>query len=130
MQPKVEVSELCGREGINRTQYYGWKKQLLSSARQIFDARAGKQSAEEERREAELQRLRKRSGWSARRTLRALGIARRTCYRWLKEEAWARAMPEQPVKPMQPFEALPEEKQAVLGTHSTSWTSHSYQQLR
>ncbi len=26
MQPGVEVSELCRREGINPTQYYGWKK--------------------------------------------------------------------------------------------------------
>ncbi len=26
MQPNVEVSGLCRREGINPTQYYGWKK--------------------------------------------------------------------------------------------------------
>lgn len=32
----VEVSELCRREGINPTQYYGWKKQLLSSAAKVF----------------------------------------------------------------------------------------------
>ena len=32
----VEVSELCRREGINPTQYYGWKKQLVSSAAQVF----------------------------------------------------------------------------------------------
>jgi transposase InsO family protein len=32
----------------------------------------------------------------------------------LKEEAWARALPSDPVKPVQPYEALPEEKQAVL----------------
>jgi hypothetical protein len=24
----IEISELCRREGINPTQYYGWKKQL------------------------------------------------------------------------------------------------------
>jgi len=46
--------------------------------------------------------------------LAALGIPRRTYYRWLKEEAWARALPAEPVKPVQPYEALPEEKQAVL----------------
>ena len=26
MQAGVEVAELCRREGINPTQYYGWKK--------------------------------------------------------------------------------------------------------
>jgi putative transposase len=57
---------------------------------------------------------RRRSGWPARRTLAALGIPRRTYYRWLKEEAWARALPTDPIKPVQPYEALPEEKQAVL----------------
>jgi transposase InsO family protein len=57
---------------------------------------------------------RKRSGWSAKRTLAALGIPRRTYYRWLKEEAWARALPAEPVKPVQPYEARAEEKQAVL----------------
>jgi len=57
---------------------------------------------------------RQRSGWSAKRTLAALGIPRRSYYRWLKEEAWARALPEEPVKPVQPYEALAEEKEAVL----------------
>jgi transposase len=57
MQPGVEVSELCRREGINPTQYYGWKKQLLSSAAKVFDANEGKRSATEERKDAELQRL-------------------------------------------------------------------------
>lgn len=58
MQPNVEVSELCRREGINPTQYYGWKKQLLSSATKVFDAQEGKRGVAEERKEAELQRLR------------------------------------------------------------------------
>jgi len=57
---------------------------------------------------------RKRSGWSAKRTLAALGIARRSYYRWLREEAWARALPAEPVKPVQPYEALAQEKEAVL----------------
>jgi transposase len=58
MQPNVEVSELCRREGINPTQYYGWKKQLLGSATQIFDAGTdSKRSASEERKEAELRRM-------------------------------------------------------------------------
>jgi transposase len=57
MQPGVEISELCRREGINPTQYYGWKKQLLSSGTKVFDAAEGKASAAAERKEAELQRL-------------------------------------------------------------------------
>jgi putative transposase len=62
----------------------------------------------------EVEQARKRSGWSAKRTLAALGIPCRTSYRWLKDEAWARALPAEPVKPVQPYAALAEEKQAVL----------------
>lgn len=62
----------------------------------------------------EVERARQRSGWPAKKTLAVLGVPRRTYYRWLKEEAWARALPAEPVRPVQPFEALPEEKQAVL----------------
>ncbi len=56
----------------------------------------------------------RRSGWSAKRALAALGIARGTYYRWLRQEAWARALPAAPVRPVQPYEALPPEKAAVL----------------
>ncbi len=62
----------------------------------------------------EVEQARKRSGWPAKKTLVALGIARRTYYRWLREEAWAQALPVEPIKPVQPYEALPEEKAAVL----------------
>jgi putative transposase len=61
-----------------------------------------------------VEQTRQRSGWPAKKTLAVLGIPRRTYYRWLREEAWARALPAEPVKPVQPYEALPEEKQAVL----------------
>jgi transposase len=53
----VEISELCRREGINPTQYYGWKKQLLTSAAKVYaDGRESKPSAKEERLESELRR--------------------------------------------------------------------------
>ena len=53
----VEISELCRREGINPTQYYGWKKQLLSSAAKVFaDGRESKPSAKEQRMESDLRR--------------------------------------------------------------------------
>ena len=55
-----------------------------------------------------------RSEWPARKTLVALGIARRSYYRWLKEEKWARELPAAPIKPVQAYEALPEEKQATV----------------
>lgn len=61
----------------------------------------------------EVQRAKGRSGWSAGRTLAALGIARRSYYRWLKEEAWARALAAVAPCPLQPYEALPEERATV-----------------
>jgi transposase len=54
----VEVSELCRREGINPTQYYSWRKQLVSSAAKVFaDGRESKSSSREQRLEAENARL-------------------------------------------------------------------------
>ena len=44
----------------------------------------------------------------------ALGIAARSYYRWLKHEAWARARPTVSPTPVSPYEALSEEKQAVI----------------
>ena len=57
---------------------------------------------------------RERSEWPAQRTLAALGIAPRSYYRWLKEEKWAKALPEPPVRRVQPYEALAQEKEAVI----------------
>ena len=57
MQPGVEVSEVCRREGINPTMYYTWKKKLLSSASQVFDEKPRKRDLERERGERELTRL-------------------------------------------------------------------------
>ena len=60
-----------------------------------------------------VQETKSRSGWPAKRTLSALGVPRATYYRWLKEEAWAREVKEPP-RPVQAFEALPEERQEVV----------------
>jgi transposase len=58
LQANVDVAELCRREGINPTQYYGWKKQLLSSASRVFEnGRKPKQPGEDARKEAKIQRL-------------------------------------------------------------------------
>ena len=57
MQPNVEVSEVCRREGINPTQVYEWKKRLLGSATQVFDEKAKKHDADRERLERELTRM-------------------------------------------------------------------------
>jgi putative transposase len=57
---------------------------------------------------------RERSGWPAKSTLAALGIAPRSYYRWLKEEKWARSLPQKPARRVQPYEALAQEKEAVI----------------
>ena len=54
IQPGVEVSDLCRREGLSPVQFYQWKKQLLGSARRIFEA-PKPPSAREQRLEAESQ---------------------------------------------------------------------------
>lgn len=63
---------------------------------------------------ATVEQTRLRSGWSVKRTLAGLGISRGSYYRWLKEEAWAREQKEG-LRPVQAFEALPEERAAVIG---------------
>src|ERR1017187_2729230 len=57
MQPGVEVSEVCRREGINPTQFYTWKKKLMGSATQVFDEKPKKEDADRERLERELARM-------------------------------------------------------------------------
>jgi transposase len=53
----VEISELCRQEGIHPARYYGWRKQLMSSADKVFSSREGRGSAREQRLEAENRRL-------------------------------------------------------------------------
>jgi len=57
MQPGVEVSEVCRREGINPTMYYNWKKKLMASATQIFEEKSRKRDVEREQTEREMARL-------------------------------------------------------------------------
>jgi putative transposase len=61
----------------------------------------------------EVELTKRRSGWPAGKTLAALGVSRRTYYRWLKEEAWSKSLPPEPIRPVQVYEALSEEKAAV-----------------
>lgn len=63
--------------------------------------------------QAEVQRSKARSSWPVRMTLSALGVSTSSYYRWLRDESWARARPGQTPAPLQPYEALPEEKAAV-----------------
>lgn len=60
-----------------------------------------------------MKRARARSGWPAWRTLKALGVAPGSYYRWLRQESWARQARARPPRPVQPYEALPEEREAV-----------------
>lgn len=57
MQPGVEVSEVCRREGINPTMYYTWRKKLMASATQIFEEKPKKRDPQRERAEREMSRM-------------------------------------------------------------------------
>jgi putative transposase len=69
----------------------------------------------QERVQEEVELSKRRSGWPVERTLSALGVSRTTYYRWqravsVRVEEGHTGPPPQPV---QPYEALPEEKAAV-----------------
>ncbi len=64
---------------------------------------------------AEVEQTQERSGWPAGRTLKALGMSRSSYYRWRREAKWAQeGRWSAPLRPVQVYEALPEEKAAVL----------------
>ena len=67
----------------------------------------------QQRVQEEVELAKRRSGWPVDRTLRALGISRTTYYRWQREQAWSKVSVKPP-NPVQPYEALPEEKAAVV----------------
>ena len=56
MEPGVEVSDLCRREGLNPTMYYQWKRTLLGAAERVFQPNPVKASAREERLSQALER--------------------------------------------------------------------------
>lgn len=56
LEPGVEISDLCRREGVNPTMYYQWKRQLLGAAERIFEKKEHKPSAREQRLSTELSR--------------------------------------------------------------------------
>jgi transposase len=58
MEPGVEVSAVCRKEGLSPTQYYSWRNQLLSSADAVFGRKGQKsQESRESKLEAELARM-------------------------------------------------------------------------
>jgi transposase InsO family protein len=69
----------------------------------------------QERVQEEVALTKRRSGWPVERTLSALGVSRSTYYRWLRAAALrvGQGLSGPPPQPVQPYEALPEEKAAV-----------------
>ena len=49
MDPGVEVSDVCRREGVNPTMYYAWKRTLLGAADRIFEKKSAKPTVREQR---------------------------------------------------------------------------------
>lgn len=62
--------------------------------------------------QAVVHETKRRSGWSVRRTLRALDVSPASYYRWRKEAAHAKTLTASP-RPVQAYEATDEEKRAV-----------------
>jgi transposase len=58
MEPGIDVASLCRQEGVSQTQYYTWKKLLVSSAEAVFGGkRQRSQEVKESRLEADLTRM-------------------------------------------------------------------------
>ena len=69
----------------------------------------------QQRVQEEVELTKRRSGWPVERALSALGVSRTTYYRWLRAAALrvGEGLSGPPPQPLQPYEALPEEKAAV-----------------
>jgi putative transposase len=69
----------------------------------------------QQRVQEEVELTKRRSGWPVERTLSTLGVSRTTYYRWLRTTALrvGEGLSGPPPQPVQPYEALPEEKAAV-----------------
>lgn len=58
MEPGMDVASLCRQEGLSPTQYYAWKKQLISSGPAIYGSKQRPESASKEAKlAAELTRM-------------------------------------------------------------------------
>lgn len=55
-EPGVGIADLCRREGISPAMYYNWKRELMGAAARIFEKKATKPSAREERLKSDLSR--------------------------------------------------------------------------
>jgi transposase InsO family protein len=62
---------------------------------------------------AVVRETRRRSGWPARRTLQQLGVSPASYYRWRNASKRAKALPREPARPVQAYEATEEEKRVV-----------------
>jgi transposase len=59
LEPGIDIATLCRQEGLSPTQYYTWKKQLVSSANVVFGDKRQQRSvdAKELKLEADLTRM-------------------------------------------------------------------------
>jgi putative transposase len=62
---------------------------------------------------AVVEETKRRSGWPVRRTLKQLGLSPASYYRWRKGAREAKALPPEPLRAVQAYEATAEEKRAV-----------------
>ena len=53
----MEIADLCRREGLSPTMYYGWRKQLVAAAGRIFADKTDKPGVREQRLLGENSRL-------------------------------------------------------------------------
>lgn len=58
LESDISVAEVCRRHGIYESQYYTWKKKLLSAADEVF-SRKNKRDLEKERLKKENDRLKR-----------------------------------------------------------------------